>query len=84
MAAAPTAATIDLNQWRIFAGQPDPNDPTHFTIPYDVDGKPGVIDGRLNDGERAILTPRTGHLVSWPTESDYTWDFTPATTKPSP
>lgn len=31
----------------VYAGQIDPNDPTHFTIEFDVDGKRGVIDGWL-------------------------------------
>jgi hypothetical protein len=35
---------------RLFAGQPDPDDPTHFTIGYEYDGEPGTIDGYLEDG----------------------------------
>jgi hypothetical protein len=30
---------------RFFAGQPDPNDPSHFTLRYELSGQPGIIDG---------------------------------------
>ena len=70
--------------WRIFAGQPDPADPTHFTIPYDIDGKPGVIDGRLTDGDRLMLTPRAGRLERWWSGDAYSWNLTaPSTTQPA-
>lgn len=70
--------------WRIFAGQSDPTDPTHFTIPYDIDGKPGVIDGRLTDGDRLMLTPRAGRLDRWWSGTSYTWDLTAtSTTQPT-
>jgi hypothetical protein len=39
-------------EWlRIFAGQPDPGDPSHFTIEYEADGKHGVIDGWLRESQ---------------------------------
>ena len=42
---------------RIFAGQPDPNDPTHLTIDYELDGQRHVIDGWLtSDGEVKLET----------------------------
>jgi hypothetical protein len=70
--------------WRVLAGQPDPNDPTNVTIPYDIDGKPGVIDARLGDGDRLMFTPRAGHLVQWTGSNTYTWDLTtPSTTQPA-
>jgi hypothetical protein len=70
--------------WRIRAGQLDPNDPTHVTILYDIDGKPGVIDARLGDGDRLMFTPRTGRLVQWPDSNTYTWDLTAtSTTQPT-
>jgi hypothetical protein len=34
---------------RFFAGQPDPDDDSHFTIQYELNGRPGIIDGTLND-----------------------------------
>jgi hypothetical protein len=44
---------------RFLAGQPDPNDPSHFTIPYQLDGRDGVIDGWVKDGG-IDLRPREG------------------------
>jgi hypothetical protein len=35
---------------RVYAGQPDPADPSHFTIRYEVDGVEHVADGWLRDG----------------------------------
>jgi hypothetical protein len=71
--------------WRIFPGQVDPADPTHLTIPYEIEGKPGIIDGRLNDGDRLMLTPRAGRLSAWTSGAEYTWDLTASasTTQPS-
>jgi hypothetical protein len=43
---------------RIFAGQPDPNDPAHFTIRYRMWGQEDVVDGRLLDDDRVTLTFR--------------------------
>ena len=40
----------------LFTGTPDPRDPSRFTIPFDVDGTPGVLDGRL--GTDAVPTLR--------------------------
>jgi hypothetical protein len=42
----------------IFAGQPDPNDPAHFTIRYRIWGQEDVLDGRLLDNDRVTLTAR--------------------------
>lgn len=36
---------------RIFAGQPDPVDPSHFTVDYSFHGQRGRIDGQLNDDD---------------------------------
>jgi hypothetical protein len=33
----------------VYAGQSDPNDPTHFTIAYSTDGQSGTIDGWVLD-----------------------------------
>jgi hypothetical protein len=43
----------------VFAGQPDPVDPTHFTVAYDIAGQGGVVDGWVLDKE-VILKPRNG------------------------
>ena len=48
---------------RVFAGQPDPVDRSHFTFVYDIDGKPGTIDGRLNDDDTLTLQPRQGRAL---------------------
>jgi len=46
---------------RFYAGQVDPADAGHFTIRYDLEGKSGVIDGRLNDaGDDVKITVRSG------------------------
>ena len=36
---------------RMFAGQPDLNDASHFTIHYEINGESGTIDGWLEDRE---------------------------------
>jgi hypothetical protein len=49
--------------YRFYAGQPDPADPSHFTIPYDLDGKRGVIHGRVKASGALELKPDGGRLV---------------------
>jgi hypothetical protein len=86
-----TSAVTGLRPWQVFAGQPDPADPTHLTIAYDIAGVPGVIDGRLTDGERLMMTPRTGRNTGWTGTSEYGWDLgalppppgAPATSQPA-
>jgi hypothetical protein len=43
---------------RMFAGQPDPDDPSRFTIRYQMWGKEDILDGRLGDDDQVTLTPR--------------------------
>jgi hypothetical protein len=43
---------------RIYAGQIDPNDPSHFTIRYEMWGQTDVLDGYLDDNDRVTLKPR--------------------------
>jgi hypothetical protein len=45
---------------RFYAGQPDPNDPTRFTIRYDLDGKTGTIEGCVNDSGSVSLVAKDG------------------------
>jgi hypothetical protein len=52
------------DQLRVFAGQPDPADPSHFTIAYDLDGRPGIIDGWLKPDGSVQLEPRVGKRVN--------------------
>jgi hypothetical protein len=40
---------VAMYSLRLYAGQPDALDPTHFTIRYDLDGRPGTIDGWVLD-----------------------------------
>lgn len=54
----------DSDRLRVFAGQPDPSDESHFTIAYDLDGQPGVIDGWLNSDGSIKLEPRVGKRVN--------------------
>jgi hypothetical protein len=45
---------------RVFGGQPDPADASHFTIAYTVEGRPGLVDGWLTDTDTLKLTVRSG------------------------
>jgi hypothetical protein len=40
---------------RIFAGQPDADDPSGFVIPYEMGSSPGRIKGVLTDADRVTL-----------------------------
>ena len=42
----------------IFAGQPDPTDPSHFTIDYELAGVRHTVDGWLTDDENVKLELR--------------------------
>lgn len=48
----PLAASDRL---RVLAGQPDPRDPSGFTIYYEINGRPGRIGGRLSSGRVVSL-----------------------------
>lgn len=39
---------------RWYAGQPDQDDPSHFTIDFELDGRAGTIDGFLADDGRHV------------------------------
>jgi hypothetical protein len=52
---APSLTYAWAKQARVFAGQPDPNDASHFTIQFEADGKPGTIEGWLNDDDSVTL-----------------------------
>jgi hypothetical protein len=53
------------NRLRIFAGQIDPSDSSHFTVPYELNGKPGVIEGRLRDDESVTMSVGSGPAETW-------------------
>lgn len=50
---------------RIYAGQPDPADPSHFTIRYQMWGQQDILDGRLDDTDHVYLKPRK-NPPGWP------------------
>jgi hypothetical protein len=64
------------NQLRFFGGSPDAADASHFTIPFELDGQAGIIDGWLRD-DALVLTPRQGRVL--PTAQHPAWDLLPAT-----
>src|SRR5260221_9085825 len=45
---------------KVFHGQPDPVDPSRFTIRYELDGKSGVIEGWLETPDSLRLRVRDG------------------------
>ena len=45
----------------LFAGQPDPDDASHFTIPYAFGENAGVIDGWVSE-DKLVLKPRLGDV----------------------
>jgi len=74
------------NRLRVYAGQADLADPSHFTIAYVLDGKAGTIDGWAKDAG-VVLRPREGAAVApdpaSATKFDENWDLTaPAATQP--
>ena len=60
----------------LLAGQSDPNDPSHFVLPYRVDEVDGVIDGWLGE-HGLVLKPRSGHPSVW-ADVYTTWDLSVA------
>lgn len=61
---------IQLNKGdmlRFYAGQPDPNDASHFTIGYELNDVPGTIDGWLQDDDRIKFQYRDGPATTRPT-----------------
>lgn len=43
---------------RLYVGQPDPADDSHFTIKYEYIDRGGTIDGWLKDDDTVVLEPR--------------------------
>jgi hypothetical protein len=75
---------------RLYAGQPDPNDASRFTIPYALVGHRGVITGTLNDDGSILLTPdigwhgQLGMTVSWTPKIPNPTTATRPATHPTP
>lgn len=51
---------------RIYAGQADPEDETHFTFRYELRGQSGTIDAYLRDGDEIEFRVRDGPAVTPP------------------
>ena len=49
-----------VNRFRFYAAQPDPADPSHFTIDYELDGERSRIHGRLKDDGVVEFKPDAG------------------------
>jgi hypothetical protein len=45
---------------RFFAGELNPADPSRFTVPYEMDGQSGIVDGKLENDGNVSLTVRDG------------------------
>ena len=60
----------------ILSGQTDATDRSHFTIPYLVNGRPGVIDGWLRD-DGLVLKPRSGEAAI--NDNQLVWTLSPTT-----
>jgi len=52
---------ISATDIRIYAGQPDPSDPSHFTIRYESGGKIATASGRVDNNGHLSLT----HAIGW-------------------
>jgi hypothetical protein len=48
------------DSFRLHAGQPDPADPSHFTIEYEINSGSRTIDGWLQDDDTVKLKVRNG------------------------
>jgi hypothetical protein len=80
----PAVATLDYgNRLRFFAGQADPADASHFTIPYQLDGRDGTIDGWLKD-EGVLLQPRSGTMSVGDLEPAWELEVPPTTVPTKP
>jgi hypothetical protein len=52
-----------IDRFRFYAGQLDPADPSHFTIPYNLDSATATIHGRLKDDGSVDLRPEQGMVT---------------------
>ena len=53
-----------ISKARVFAGQPDSDDNSHFTIPLEINGHPTMLDGWLQDDDIVRLSVRGAALRS--------------------
>jgi hypothetical protein len=54
---------LKAHRLRVYAGQADPNDESHFTIAYKVNDLPDVIDGYLQDDGSVKIAFRGGASI---------------------
>jgi hypothetical protein len=58
----PPTDTIDIpkncQRLKVFAGQLDPADRSHFTFDYDTDGARHTVDAWLNNQDQLLISPR--------------------------
>jgi len=66
--------------FRFYAARLDPNDPTHFTIDYALDGQRSSIDGYLKDDDTVVFVPHAGRIIQ---DQKNTKIWQPLATKPS-
>ena len=64
--------TTETDVLQVFAGQPDPANPSHFTIECRFNGSLHVIDGDLLDDDHVFLKPRSG-AVQTGRDSSFWW-----------
>jgi hypothetical protein len=55
---------LDKHQVRVFAAQLDPKDASHLIVAYDIDRKPGIIDGWLNPSDHVQLQIRNSPALA--------------------
>jgi hypothetical protein len=47
-----------LSHWKFFAGQPDPNNPSHLTFDIELDGVRHTCDGWLDNDGKLVVSQR--------------------------
>jgi hypothetical protein len=52
----------DIRHLHVFAGQSDISDSSHFMVRFELNGKPGMLDGWLLDDDTVRLEVRGGNL----------------------
>jgi hypothetical protein len=53
----------DADELRIYMGQPDPADASHFTMRYEIGNQHGLIDGWLRDDDTVVIELREESLT---------------------
>jgi hypothetical protein len=48
----------DDHHWKFFAGQPDPNNPSHFTFDYELDDTRHTCDAWLGNDDKLLISQR--------------------------